>query len=144
MLSRKKLQIGRKIQLIFIISINRKTEAQLQQTAALRYCSSILAVTGKSNSQFAKFYNINRVLEPNTSGSKYAAMIYINQNKFCVVLYSCCTCGVSYCTHVAFELSRVAYCCTCVASCCTVVVLYCVVLSRLVLCSFLDSCSFLD
>ena len=75
MLSRKKLQIGRKIQLIFIISINRKTEAQLQQTAALRYYSSILAVTGKSNSQFAKFYNINRVLEPNTSGSKYAAMI---------------------------------------------------------------------
>ena len=58
-----------------IISVNRKTETQLQQTTALRFSSSILAVTGKSNFQFSKVYNINRGLEPNILGSEYTGML---------------------------------------------------------------------
>ena len=47
----------------------------MQQTDAFRFSSSILTVTGKSNFQFSKFYNINRALESNIPGSKYATMI---------------------------------------------------------------------
>ena len=56
--------------------MSRKAEiaTQLQQTAALRFSSSILAVTGKRDFQFSKFYNINRALEPNIPGPQYAAM----------------------------------------------------------------------
>ena len=43
--------------------------------AALRFLSSILAVTGKSDFQFSKFYDINRALEPNIPVSEYAVMI---------------------------------------------------------------------
>ena len=62
--------------------MNRKTETQLQQTTAFRFSSPILTVTGKSNFQFSKFYNINRGLEPNMPGSEHATMIRINENKF--------------------------------------------------------------
>ena len=44
--------------------MNRKTETQLQQTAALSFSSSISVSTGKSY-WFSKFYYINRALEPN-------------------------------------------------------------------------------
>ena len=47
----------------------------MQQTAALRFPNSNLAVTGKRNFKFSKFYNINRALEPNIPGSEYAALI---------------------------------------------------------------------
>ena len=60
--------------------IGRKRE--LQQSAALRFSSSILTLTGKSGFQFSKFYNINRDLDANIPGSEYATMISINQNKF--------------------------------------------------------------
>ena len=40
---------------------------QLQLIAALRFYSSILTVTGKSDFQFSKFYNVNRALEPNNN-----------------------------------------------------------------------------
>ena len=36
---------------------------QLQQTSALRFCSSVLAVTESSDFQFSKFYNLNRSLD---------------------------------------------------------------------------------
>ena len=73
---------NRKKYAIKIILINGKTETQLQQTAALRFSSLILTITGKSDFQFSKFYNINRALEPNITGSEHATMIRINQNKF--------------------------------------------------------------
>ena len=65
-------------------------KAQLQQTVSLRFSNSILAFTGKCDFQFSKFQNINIVLELNIPGSEYAAMIKANQNKFYIVLYSCC------------------------------------------------------
>ena len=40
--------------------------------------------------QFSTFYNINRALDPNIPGSGHATIIWINQNKFYVVLKSCC------------------------------------------------------
>ena len=46
---------NRRTDAIKIISINRKTETQFQQIAALRFPSSILAVTGKSDFQFSNF-----------------------------------------------------------------------------------------
>ena len=52
----------------------QKIATQLQQTAALRFPISILAVTGKTDFQFSKFYSINRALEPNRPGSEYTAM----------------------------------------------------------------------
>ena len=55
---------------------------QLQLIATLRFYSSILTVTGKSDFQFSKFYNINRALEPNIPGSEHTSMIRINLNKF--------------------------------------------------------------
>ena len=67
---------------IKIVLINRKIETQLQQTVAFRFSSSILTVAGKSEFQFSKFYNINSALETNISGSEYATMVWINQNKF--------------------------------------------------------------
>ena len=57
---------------IKVISINRKTKAQLQQTAAMRFYSSILAFTGKSDFQFSIFNNVNTALEPTIPGSEYA------------------------------------------------------------------------
>ena len=72
---------NRKKDTIKIILINKKTETKLQQTA-FKFSSSILTVTGKSDFQFSKFYNINRGLEPNIPGSEHATMIRINQNKF--------------------------------------------------------------
>ena len=67
---------------IKIILINRKIETQLQQTVAFRFSSSLLTVGGKSEFQFSKFYNISSALETNISGSEYATMVWINQNKF--------------------------------------------------------------
>ena len=65
----------RKIHLkLFQWAERQKIATQLQQTAALRFPSSILAVTGKIDFQFSKFYNINRALEPNITGSEYTAM----------------------------------------------------------------------
>ena len=88
----------------------------MQQTAAFRFSSSILTVTGKSDFQFSKFYNINRGLEPNIPGSEHATMIRIkNFRLFCTRVVSCCT--------------RVVSCCTRVVSCCV----YCLVLCRVVL-----------
>ena len=66
---------------IKIILINRKIETQLQQTVAFRFSSSLLTVAGKSEFQFSKFYNISSALETNISGSEYATMVWINQNK---------------------------------------------------------------
>ena len=53
-LSRKKFQSGRKIQLK---SVDKKTGTQMQQTAAMRFSSSILAFIEKSDLHFSKFYN---------------------------------------------------------------------------------------
>ena len=58
-----------------IISISRKTKAQLQQTTALIFSSSVLAVTEKSNFQFSTVYNVNRGLELNIPGLEYTVMI---------------------------------------------------------------------
>ena len=133
---------NRKKDTIKTILINRKTETQLEQTAALRFFSSILTVTGKSNFQF---YNINRALEPNIPSSEHATMIGINQNKFYVVLYSCYLVLYSCCLvlcHVVLVLFRFVLVLSRVVSLYTSVVLCCVVLSRVVWCSYL--CSFLD
>ena len=51
--------------------MNRKTETKSQQTTALRFPSSVLTATGKSDYQFSKFYNINRTFEPDIPGSIY-------------------------------------------------------------------------
>ena len=69
----------------------------MQQTVALIFSGSIFAATWESDFQFSKFYNINRALEPNIPGCKYAAMIPANQNKFYVVFYSCCLVLYFYC-----------------------------------------------
>ena len=63
--------LNRKRDTIKIFSVSRKTENcnTLQQTTALRFLSSILAVTGKSDIQFFGYCNINRALEPNIPGS---------------------------------------------------------------------------
>ena len=61
--------------LLKIISINRKTETDLQQPVTLTLSSSILAFAGQSDFQFSMFCNINRALESNIPGSEYAAMI---------------------------------------------------------------------
>ena len=58
-----------------IVSISRKTKAQLQQTTALIFSSSVLAVTEKSNFQFSTVYNVNRGLELNIPGPEYTVMI---------------------------------------------------------------------
>ena len=58
-----------------LISLNNISQTQLQQIVALKFPSSVLAVTGKTDFHFSKFYNIKRALEPNIPGPKYAAMI---------------------------------------------------------------------
>ena len=56
--------------------MRRKTEnCNTIATNRCQFPSSILAVTGKSDFQFSKFYNINRALEPNIPGSEYTEMI---------------------------------------------------------------------
>ena len=143
---------NRKKDTIKIISINRETETQLQQTAALRSSSSVLAFTGKRIFHFSKVCNINRGLEP-----MYSCCLMLNScclvfHSCCVVLCSCCLvlylCCLVLCRvvlmlcRVVLVLCRVVSCCTRVVSCCTRVVLCCVALSRVVSCCYL--CSFLD
>ena len=112
---------NRKKDTIKIISINRETETQLQQTAALRSSSSVLAFTGKNIFHFSQVYNISRGLEP----------MYL----CCLVLYSCCVVLCSCCvvlSRVALVLCRVVpvlyLCCVVLYSCC------------LVLCRFVSCC----
>ena len=76
MLSGKTFETGRKIQLkLFQWAERQKIATQLQQTAALRFSSSLLAVTGKRDLQFSKFYYIYIALEPNIPGPEYEAII---------------------------------------------------------------------
>ena len=70
---------NRKKDKIKIISMNRKTETQLQQTAALRFSSSISVSTGKSN-WFSKFYYINRALEANIPRLVFSRFFNIREN----------------------------------------------------------------
>ena len=100
------------------ISINRETETQLQQTAALRSSSSFLAFTGKSIFHFSKVYNINRGLEPMCSCCLVLS---------CVALVLC---------RVVLVLCRVVLVLPHVLSCYTRVVLCWVVLSRVVSCCY--------
>ena len=51
--------------------MNRKTETKLQQTAALKFPSSVLTAPEKSDFQFSKFHNINKTFEPVIPGSIY-------------------------------------------------------------------------
>ena len=56
--------------------MRRKTEnCNTIATNRCQFPSSILAVTGKSDFQFSKFYNINRVLEPNIPAPSMQPMI---------------------------------------------------------------------
>ena len=61
--------LNRKKDTIKIISISRKTENcntfAIATNRGFELLRFILAVTGKRDFQFSKFYNINRVLEPN-------------------------------------------------------------------------------
>ena len=98
--------------------------------ATNQFPSSILAVTGKRDFQFSKFYNINRALEANIPCFEYAAMIQIKQNKFYVVLCSCCLVLKSCCLVLCsccLVLSRVVLMLSCVVSCCARVVSCCLV-----------------
>ena len=133
----------RKIHLkLFQWAERQKIATQLQQTAALRFPSSILAVTGKRDFQFSKLYNINRALEPNIPCFEYAAMIQIKQNKFYVVLCSCCLVLDSCCpvlcscclvlSRGVLMLSRVVLCCVMLCSCCLVLSRVCHVFTRVV------------
>ena len=103
---------NRKEDTIKIISVNRETKTQLQQTTALRSSSSVLAFTGKSIFHFSKVYNISRGLEPMYS---CCLVLYL----CCVVFYSCCVVFHSCC----LVLCRVISCCTRVVSCCLVLLL---------------------
>ena len=104
------------------------------------FSNSVLTVTGKSDFQFSKFYNINRALAPNVPGSKHETMIRINQNKFQVALYSCCLVLHSCCLVLYLCCSVLHSCCLVLCRVvlmlsCVVLVLYlcCLVLCRVVL-----------
>ena len=113
--------------------MNRKTKTQLQQTAALMFSSSILTVNGKTDFQFSKFCTINRALEPNIPVPEHATMMWINQNKFWIVLYSCCLVLYSCCLVLHSCCTRVVSCCVVLYLCCFVLHLCCLVLCRVVL-----------
>ena len=119
---------NRKKDTIKIISINKETETQLQQTAALRSSSSVLA-SGKSIFHFSKVYNINRDLEPMYSCCLVLYLCCFVLYSCCLMLYLCylvlcCVCRVALVlSHVVLVLPRVVLCCLVLYSCCVVLLL---------------------
>ena len=122
---------NRKKDTIKIISTNRGTETQLQETTAWRSSSSVLVFTGKSNFHFSKVYDINRGLEPMHSCCLVLYSCCLVLHSCFVVLYSCRLVLYLWCLVLCRVLScstRVVLCYTRVVSCCLELYSFCVVL----------------